>query len=257
MLMLHKGARDVQRSQLSRFKAPPKTKTWSPIGHDEVVSAVIGAAEGLGYEIRNERWGVMDGALYEQTPGKTEMSKVDLPGARLYGFLDFKPVPGLETPRGMGLSMGIRTSFDKSYGQVLMFGGRVFICDNGVLIGEHEIKRKHTSQFDLRPLVVQAFGKLEDSARSLRNMHTELVGRALSDTEAKSLIVDLADAGAISSGHVLPVHKEYTEPKHEEFRDRNAWSLYNATTEVMKRQPTPRQVEGFKALNRVLVPSLN
>ena len=257
MLMLHTGSKEVSRERLSSFLAPEQTETWSPISHGVVAATIIRVARSQGYEIRKEKWGVMDGALYESIPGQKERNKVVVPGARMYGFLDFNPVPGLHVPGGMGLSMGIRTSFDKTFGQVLMFGGRVFICDNGVLVGEYEIKRKHTSGFNLDPLVDRAFQQMRGAADRLRDMHSSMTGRGLSDTEAKSLIVDLADAGAIKSGLVLPVYKEYRDPKHEDFRPRNAWSLYNATTEMMKGQSPSRQVEGFRALNEVLVPSLN
>jgi len=47
---------------------------------------------------------------------------------------------------------------------------------------------------------------------------------------------------------------EYEKPSHDEFSERTAWSLYNAATARMKTQSPARQVDGFKALNAVLLP---
>ncbi len=72
-----------------------------------------------------------------------------------------------------------------------------------------------------------------------------------------SLIVELARAGAFPSSDILQVAAEFENPRHEEFKERNAWNLYQDCTEIMKSQSPARQVEGFKALNRVLTAAFN
>ena len=64
-------------------------------------------------------------------------------------------------------------------------------------------------------------------------------------------------AGAFSSSDILPVVQEFENPRHREFNDKNAWSLYNACTEQMKSQSPARMIDGFKALNSVLTAALN
>ena len=54
----------------------------------------------------------------------------------------------------------------------------------------------------------------------------------------------------MSSGLV----EAWENPPHVEFEARNGFSLYNAFTHAMKRQSPARQVEGFVALNKVLLP---
>jgi hypothetical protein len=62
---------------------------------------------------------------------------------------------------------------------------------------------------------------------------------------------------AFASDSILPIVAEFENPQHEAFKERTAWSLYNACTERMKAQSPGRQVDGFKALNQVLVGELN
>jgi hypothetical protein len=71
------------------------------------------------------------------------------------------------------------------------------------------------------------------------------------------LVVELAQAGAFASSDILPVVREFENPRHPEFAEKNGWNLYQSCTEVMKSQSPGRQVEGFKSLNQVLAAELN
>lgn len=51
--------------------------------------------------------------------------------------------------------------------------------------------------------------------------------------------------------------QEFENPRHLEFQEHNAWNLIQASTGIMKSQSPSRQVDGFKALNQVLVTELN
>ena len=59
----------------------------------------------------------------------------------------------------------------------------------------------------------------------------------MSDAQANDIMIQALDAGIVS-GRTLPYAlKEWRTPRHPEFQDRNAWSLYNAFTETHKRTP--------------------
>ncbi len=75
---------------------------------------------------------------------------------------------------------------------------------------------------------------------------------------AKSLTVDLAAAGAIPSGHILPVVREFERPSFKAFRERTRWTLYQAATHAsVKRMSPQRAAEAYGPLNDVLVRSVN
>lgn len=48
------------------------------------------------------------------------------------------------------------------------------------------------------------------------------------------LVIKATDCGAITPSQIPDVLKEWRTPTHEDFQPRNAWSLFNAATEVMK-----------------------
>jgi hypothetical protein len=75
--------------------------------------------------------------------------------------------------------------------------------------------------------------------------------------KAHLLVVELAQTGAFASSDILPVVREFENPRHPEFSEKNGWNLYPSCTEVMKPQSPSRQVDGFKALNQVLAAGFN
>jgi hypothetical protein len=251
MLMLHHAV-EVPRNTLRTIPTPDPTDTWRPIAHADVVEVLTERAAARGLKIESERYAVLPGTFYPR-PGMA----VELRGARLFGTMDFAPIPGLPFPPSCRPSAGIRNSHDKTFALSILSGARVLVCANGVLSAEHIVSRKHTSRIDLIESIDQALSAFMDSIRGFQAKYERLRSWQIRRTTAHSLIVELARAGAFSSSDILPIVEEFENPKHVEFRDRTGWSLYNAATERMKVQSPARQTEGFKALNSVLLTDLN
>lgn len=247
MLMLRKGT-EVTREQLRDIQTPEPTDSWCPVSHFDVVNTLTTRAEACGLRIRGERFAVVDGTLHSDFGEPTR-----LPGARMFGSLDFAPIPGMPFPDGCTPSAGIRNSHDKTFALSILSGARVFICENGVLSAETVISRKHTSKIDLLASIDDALNAFMASIQDFNEMFQRLNARKVTRTKAHSLVVEAARAGAFASDSILPIVQEFENPQHEAFRERTAWSLYNACTERMKAQSPARQVDGFKALNQVLV----
>jgi hypothetical protein len=151
----------------------------------------------------------------------------------------------------------VRNSADKSFALSILSGARVFICANGVLSAEHIISRKHTSGLDLTDSIDTALDAFMESLRGFNETYERLHARRINRTKAHSLMVELAQAGAFASSDILPVVREFENPRHSEFSEKNGWNLYQSATEIMKGQSPARQVDGFKALNRVLAAAFN
>ncbi len=251
MLMLRKGT-EVTREQLREIQTPEPTDSWCPVSHSEIVDTLTDRAAACGLRIRSERFAVVDGALHSEFGEPTR-----LPGARLYGTRDFDPIPGMPFPEGCTPSAGIRNSHDKSFALSILSGARVFICENGVLSAETVVSRKHTSKIDLLASIDNALNAFMASIQDFNEMFQRLNARRLTRVKAHSLVVEAARAGAFASDSILPIVAEFENPQHEAFKDRTVWSLYNACTERMKAQSPGRQVDGFKALNQILVGELN
>jgi hypothetical protein len=251
MLMLS-HAHEVSRHDLAAIPTPNPTNTWQPVPHADVIDVLTRRAFARGLEIKAERFAVLNGTLY---PPSGE--PVELRGARLFGSLDFAPIPGIPFPEGCTPSAGIRNSHDKSFSLSILSGARVIVCANGLLAGEHIVARKHTSGLDLPEAIDRALDAFLESVRGFNEMYQKLCSWRLTRMKARDTVIEMARAGAFASSDILPVLAEYETPSHDEFAGRTAWSLYNAATARMKTQSPARQVDGFKALNSVLTARLN
>ena len=70
------------------------------------------------------------------------------------------------------------------------------------------------------------------------------------DDEARSRIVRAAELGTINSSDIVPVFKEFKNPRHPEFAEPTRYSLLNAFTETIKKYTPLRVDQSYMALNR-------
>ena len=212
-LVLHCGAVPVTADELGRFRTPPPEGKWFPVSHASVLGTVKSTLHDAGYEIRNERLGVMRD------------------GSRFFGTLD------LATPlaTGVSLAVGVRNSVDKSFPLGFVAGSRVFCCDNLAFRSELMVKRKHTLRGEAR--FAEGIAQAVMSLTQFKEMEQARI-RAMVNTDLKS---DLADAlilrayekGIISILDLAHVLKEWRQPSFDEFSDRTVWSLFNAFTTAL------------------------
>jgi hypothetical protein len=237
MLCLHSGGVRVEnREALQSIPCPVGAGRWKPIPHGEIANAAVARAAACGLEVEKEAWGL----------------KGD-DNAKLYGVLNFKADARLGLPAGIIPSMGIRSSFDKSLAIGIAIGAKVFVCDNGALVGDFTIRKLHTIHFRLNDEMDRAFSKFTERVGAINNMVNRLSAVALTDKDADSIILQSFRAEVMPWRLAPEVVKEYYEPKHEDFKPRNAWSLYNAFTEVLKQRSPGDQLKTFRTLNKVLV----
>ena len=171
MLMLS-HAFEVSRDDLYGVVTPEPTQSWKPVPHYEIVNTLTDRAAARGLVVKNERFALLDGTLYSEGGVQTR-----IPGARLFGSLDFAPIPGMPFPAGCAPSCGLRNSADKSFALSILSGARVFVCANGVLSAEHIISRKHTSGLDLVASIDTALDAFMESLRGFNQTYEQLRSR--------------------------------------------------------------------------------
>jgi hypothetical protein len=170
-------------------------------------------------------------------------------GARFFGTVSISNRENL----GYRRMIGARNSHDKSHAAGLVAGIRVTVCSNGAFFGsEVALSRKHTSRLfsDLDERIEASFTAIFDewSRNDLRVMSYR--EHELDDRGAHDLVVRSVDAEAIPPSVIPRVLKEWREPWHEEFTPRNAWSLFNGFTEILKGKPH-LLADRTRALHRV------
>jgi hypothetical protein len=243
MLMLHKGCRRVARADLADIPVPEASGRHMPVAHHVLAETVVATAEDLGLPLRNETWGISDD------------------GMRLFAALDFDPIAKLKMPKGTGPSLGLRHANDKSISVQLTAGARVFLCDNGCMLGEIEtVRRKHTSGLDLDSLIRDALTEYLERLPDFGRMHDELVSSRLTSMRAKALIHDaFLTHGVMATKYLPAVSETYFKSREARrmFPQRNRWTLYQAFTETFKKQSVTLQLDSFRALGKALCPAHN
>ena len=115
--------------------------------------------------------------------------------------------------------------------------------------GEVKLARKHTTHIarDLPRLVQSAIGKLMDRWHHQDTRLSIYKLTEIEDRTAHDLIVRATDVGVCPNKLIPRVLHEWREPRHEAFKPRNAWSLFNAFTEVLKGNlvELPRRTEAL------------
>ena len=213
-LILHCGARQVERPELDLIEAPPPTDTWFPLAHRTVLDRVLTTLDSAGFTVKKQGFG---------------LSKDN---QRFFGVLDLQN----EIGGGVSLAVGIRNSTDKSLPIGFTVGSRVFVCDNLAFASDILVVRKHTRFGESRfgHAIAQAVTQLHQyigvEARRIAWMRDTEVA----EDQANSLILQAYEKDIVGARLLPEVIHEWREPAHEEFKDRTMWSLLNAFTEVLK-----------------------
>ena len=212
-LMLHCDAKDTTWKDLCNVRTPEPTKTHHPVPHHVLFSMVKDQMTLQGYKITDMQHGITHG------------------GSRYFGvmqlksFTDWSPI------------VGLRNSHDKSITADLCFGTSVFVCDNMAFYGDlFSLSRKHTNRIenDLPERIKAAVAMTDMHTKRMEVTINHYKKRHITSRVAHDIIVRALDEGAIVSRRIPHVLEEWRNPRHNEFKKRNAWSLFNAFTESMK-----------------------
>lgn len=213
-LVLHCGARSIDRERLSKIPCPEKTVSWHPIPHIELVNQVERSLAASGMKIANEAYGVT------------------ADNARMFGLLQ---VVRMENPKDYAFVIGLRGALDKSLSRGLAVGSQVFVCDNLAFSSEIVMHRKQTRNImdDLPGMVDTAIGQLSARWNSQAKRIEFYKQAAIGLKDAHHLLMQMA-------GEVFPwtkledVRNEFVNPRHAEFTKETLWCLFNAVTEFLK-----------------------
>jgi hypothetical protein len=196
-----------------------------------------------GLQILGSEFAISNGVDYEN-------HKAVVPQARMFGMYQI----------GNGHDdrvdvIAIRNSHDKSFPLAIAGGSNVFVCTNLILNGEIKVARKHTSQIlrDLDQLVARSIGQVGDALVKDAERIEAYKATELDDNRAGRLILEGCTRYRCSTkSKVDAIWGEWLEPSHDEFKPRNAWSLFNAFTEVAKGQNPENHIKRGQALHGLM-----
>lgn len=223
-LMVHCGARKVAREELKQIPIPEGTRTHQPLSHFEIVEVLEEALSFRYLKVVRDEYAV------------------SADGMKMFGVMDLNA--GFQGGR---FSIGLRNSNDKSMRLALTAGFRVFVCDNMAFSGDFTpLLHKHTRSLELRDCISVAVDRIQRGFSPLEKRIDAMREFALADDAARLLIYRAFLERAVRG---LPrqlmgkVHENYFQPRFEEFRARDLWSLSNAFTSAFKELAPVKQFE--------------
>ena len=213
-LILHCGARAIDRTTLANIPCPQATESWHPIPHIRLVQEVERSLAASGMVIVNESYGVTED------------------NGRMFGLLQ---VANHQDTVDYAYVIGLRGSLDKSLSRGLAVGSSVFVCDNLAFSSEIVFHRKQTKfcSEDIPAMVDTAIGQLSQRWNDQGRRIAAYKMTALSLRDADHLLAEIA-------GDVFPWQKfadiraEFLNPRHPEFQKETLWALFNSVTEWLK-----------------------
>lgn len=212
-LMLHAGAKPVDYQGLMSLDTPAPTATHLPVAHYRVVDALKHSLSYYGHDIQAEDYGVTEDQM------------------RFFGVLSLRSPYGDYTD-----TVGLRNSHDKTFPISVGFGSRVFVCDNLAFSAETVIRRKHTVNAwrDMHGLVAGIVEGLASSRQRQALQIEKYKAVALPVPMADHAVMELYRHGVINITKIPAVLGEYAKPRHNEWGADRAWTLFNATTQVLE-----------------------
>jgi hypothetical protein len=216
-LVLHCGASQATHEQVEAVVTPGRTDSWVPIPHHRVLTGIANALTRSGMKIVTEAHGLTR------------------EGKRYFGLLQVGQDGAADGD--FGLVVGVRNSHDKSFPCELALGASVFCCDNLSFSGTVRLARKHTAHIerDLPQLVDRAISLLGDLSHTQEKRFAAYKAKEIgTDAEVHDFLVRAVDSRVLPITRLTEVLKNWREPPHPEFKERTAWSLFNAFSESWK-----------------------
>jgi hypothetical protein len=216
-LVLHCGARHVDRQDVEQASTPASSRTWVPVPHHRMLEQVEETLVGNGMTIVNQAH-----ALWND-------------GMRYFGLLE---VSNGAAHLDYQLVIGLRNSHDKTFPASLALGSAVFVCDNLSFSAEVTIARRHTRfiERDLPRVIHTSVGRLADVRGQQDERMESYQETQLTDPAAHDLIIRAIDANVLPVTQLPAVLRQWRTPAHEEFTTsgKTAWRLFNAFSETWK-----------------------
>jgi hypothetical protein len=225
-------AKIVDFAELGLIQVPEQTETYVPVSHQELYTRIKEA-----------------GTKHYNTSPFEEKLEVNHRGQQMFGSMTFHDGSQL-SGSGMNRSIGFRNSYDKTLPIGVCGGASVYVCSNLMFTGDIIKMRKHTQNVeeDLDILIQKLFDDVDrryEESISHKQVMEEIT---FSDTDAGNYFGQLfVNQGVLNGAQLNKATKEWFESPV--FKERTAWSAYNACTEALKSAHPMNALEKYTKLH--------
>jgi hypothetical protein len=205
-------------TRLSSFPVPAATRTYCPVSQERLWNTVCGQFESAGLRVVSDHHQV-----HRKRPvfvSKAVITSIDLPDS-----------PG-ET-----WEFAVMNSYDMSISARIMFGKTVMVCTNGLIMAEHILRTKHTTNVWTRipGLVDEAVKSFITQSRAYTERQERLKVRYTGGDQLAQFSMMLAQRGVLNKSKILDFYEEAKAPSFDYQTDYLClWNLQAAFTHLVK-----------------------
>jgi len=229
-MILHCGGTPVDYDGLRNIELPEETETYKPIAHHDLAVNAIKIGNDL---LKDHTFAFSQHAVAKE-------------GQRYFGIYTFVKKDNTKDNHDLlNYNIAIRNSYDKSMSIGVAMGATVFVCDNLALTGDIHVMRKHTQNVasDLEEMLITNIYKSQNNFWNICQDRTKMHEHKLNDEKAYKIMGTMFGNGVIKPRQLTQTLREWRNPIHDEFKERNVWSLYNAMTSALKSTPPNKIME--------------
>ena len=213
-LIAHTDTMAVTKEIVMAVPEPEFTKSWHPLQHAKILTALEGACEQHNLGVMDERYSMSGN------------------GSKMFGVWNLYYNQSDERC----YSIGFRNSIDKSMGLGVVAGNKVFVCDNMCFNGEFITFRRHTSGFDVDELSIiagEAVGQAIEQITALNEWQDNLKTYTLDNGKHKQLTYDFMKAGVLPCSH-FHTFNDCLEQEQDLEGKTNLYAMHGAVTRLVK-----------------------
>jgi len=210
---------------------------WKGIQHGELVETIHNGLSAHGIQIVQEGW-------YPSGPNL----------GRLNGRMQLL-IPNVEPMEGTAFNLGVQHSNLGDHSLKFAVGAEVFICSNGMVVGDYAIKKRHTLNVDLPEVIGRGIDTYLNRIAEIPIVAKEMKGKGLERDQVDHHLMQAGREGLMTWSRIGAVDKEYHKPTFRDHDERTAWGLYNAFTFVIQKSPAHRQIKGINRFREILLGS--
>ncbi len=215
-LILHCGSKGATRQQVEAVPVPAHTSSWRPVAYGSAIGYLHEQADRhLGLPVVREQYGL------------------NKAGDQMFALLTLRT-----DSDESGLSIGIRQSYNKSLALGVAVGASVFVCDNLCFSGDaFKLLRKNTVNCwdDFKHLLGAQIHEALGHYVKVNEDNNRMKTISVPERRGYAMLGIAQGEGVLTPTQASVAFQDWQKPRHEEFSDRNLWSLYNCATEGLKK----------------------
>lgn len=232
MLYTHAGANAITRAELNRFHVPTIEQLrdmkstalkplsvgnrWAPVPFADMAHTILSVCYDRGLHLKRESYAV------------------SRDGFDLYSCFDFTaPIPGRDD---MSATLGWRYSNVQRFALKGVSGARVFVCDNGAIVGDFVFGHKMTNGHERHVSVSDGLDRWERQVGLISRAYKAMESIELNVEQVDHILMDAVRAKIIAPSQLGKIDAEWgSERSKTQFGEQPTLRrLYEAVTETGK-----------------------